>query len=66
MIRKTIQITFSPFSLINKIIDSDTELAGMMSNSTLSDTSNSGQLGNSEGNDLQTPLVLSDNFYSFR
>lgn len=49
--RKTTQITIIPFFLKNKITDSVTsvtELVGLMSNSTLSETSNG---GNSEGND---------------
>lgn len=48
---KTTQITFFPFSLEIKIIDSVTELVGLMSTSTLTETSNGGRVGNSEGND---------------
>lgn len=51
IICKTTQITVISIFSENKIIDSVTELAGLMSSSTLSEASHGGRMGNTEGND---------------
>lgn len=51
IIRKTTQITVLSIFSDNKITDSVTELVGLMSNSTLSESSNGSRMGNTEGND---------------